>query len=131
MSVHSPARTEFSTTDVMGFYENEVDNIKRLYESLESGSFEACPVRRVHIPKSNGKMRPLGIPSFCDRIVQEAVRMVLEPIFEADFDQHSWGFRPNRCTMDAISYLLKCSRKCMRYFWVIEGDISAYFDHAS
>ncbi len=54
--------------------------------------------------------------------------MVLEPIFEADFDQHSWGFRPNRCTMDAIDYLTKCSRKCMRYFWVIEGDISAYFD---
>ncbi len=48
--------------DVMGFYENEVDNIKRLYESLKSGSFEACPVRRVYIPKSNGKMRPLGIP---------------------------------------------------------------------
>jgi RNA-directed DNA polymerase len=114
--------------DVMGFYENEVENIKRLYESLRSGSFEACPVRRVYIPKPNGKMRPLGIPSFCDRIVQEAVRMVLEPIFEADFDQHSWGFRPNRCTMDAIGYLMKCSRESMKYFWVIEGDISAYFD---
>ncbi len=54
--------------------------------------------------------------------------MVLEPIFEADFDQHSWGFRPNRCTMDAIDYLMKCSREHTRYFWVIEGDISAYFD---
>jgi retron-type reverse transcriptase len=49
--------------DVMGFYENEVDNIDRLCESLKSGTFEACPVRRVYIPKSNGKMRPLGIPT--------------------------------------------------------------------
>jgi RNA-directed DNA polymerase len=114
--------------DVMGFYKNEDTNIRSLHESLRSGEFEACPVRRVYIPKSNGKMRPLGIPSFADRIVQEAVRMVLEPIFEADFDQHSWGFRPNRCTMDAIGYLLKCSRENMKYFWVIEGDISAYFD---
>jgi len=114
--------------DVMGFSEAEVANIQRLQESLQSGKFEACPVRRVYIPKTNGKLRPLGIPSFADRIVQEAVRMVLEPIFEADFEQRSFGFRPNRCTMDAISYLLKCTMESMKYFWVIEGDISAYFD---
>jgi RNA-directed DNA polymerase len=113
---------------VMEFYEDEAGNIQRLHESLKSGKFEACPVRRVYIPKANGKMRPLGIPSFADRIVQEAVRMALEPIFEADFDQHSFGFRPNRCTADAVGYLLKCTRKHMNYFWVIEGDISAYFD---
>ncbi len=52
--------------------------------------------------------------------------MALEPIFEADFDQHSWGFRPNRCTMDAVSYLYRCSSENKKYFWVIEGDISAY-----
>ena len=72
--------------DVQGFYEDEGANLQRLQESLKSGKFEACPVRRVYIPKSNGTMRPLGIPSFNDRMVQEAIRMVLEPIFEADFD---------------------------------------------
>jgi len=114
--------------DVYGFMQDEVAHIDRLHAALESGKFEPCPVRRVYIPKSNGKMRPLGIPSFLDRIVQEAVRMALEPIYQADFDQHSWGFRPNRCTMDAVSYLYRCSKEHMKYFWVIEGDISAYFD---
>jgi group II intron reverse transcriptase/maturase len=114
--------------NVYEFMQDEVNHITRLHAALRSGKFEPCPVRRVYIPKSNDKMRPLGIPSFLDRIVQEAVRMALEPIFEADFDQHSWGFRPNRCTMDAVSYLYRCSKESMKYFWVIEGDISAYFD---
>src|SRR5262249_45132043 len=104
------------------------DNLQRLQESLRSETFETCPVRRVNIPKSNGKVRPLGIPSIADRVVQEAVRMVLEPICEADFRQNSFGFRPNRRTMDAIRYILWSATERKKFFWVVKGDIPSYFD---
>jgi retron-type reverse transcriptase len=113
-----------------GFDEDLEGNLRRLHEALKSDKFAACPVRRVNIPKANGKVRPLGIPSIRDRIVQEAVRMVLEPIYEADFNQRSFGFRPNRCTMDAIRHLMDYTTESSRYFWAIEGDISAYLDSA-
>lgn len=112
---------------VMADFDADLEgNLRKLAEALKSGSFEARPVRRVYIPKANGKKRPLGIPSVRDRIVQEAVRMILEPIFEADFLQDSYGFRPNRCTMDAVKHLWP--HLMQRYHWVIEGDISSYFD---
>jgi RNA-directed DNA polymerase len=104
-------------------------NLDQVQQALQAGTFVACPVRRVNIPKPNGKVRPLGIATIRDRIVQEAVRMVLEPIFEADFRQTSFGFRPNRRTMDAIKYLTwSAGNPRKRFFWVIEGDLSAYFD---
>lgn len=112
---------------VMADFDADLEgNLQKLAEALRSGSFEARPGRRVYIPKANGKNRPLGIPSVRDRIVQEAVRMILEPIFEADFLQDSYGFRPNRRTMDAVKHLWP--HLMQRYHWVIEGDISSYFD---
>jgi len=114
---------------VMSEFEADLErNLAKLGQALQSDTFEACPVRRGHIPKPNGKFRPLGIPTIRDRIVQEAIRMVLEPIYEADFSQYSYGFRPNRCTMDAIKRILHATQEHMKFFWVIEGDISAYFD---
>jgi group II intron reverse transcriptase/maturase len=110
------------------FDHNLERNLQDLRSTLQSGTFVACPVRRVNIPKPNGKVRPLGIATIRDRIVQEAVRMVLEPIFEADFCQRSFGFRPNRRTMDAIKYLIWSATECKKFFWVVEGDISSYFD---
>jgi len=110
------------------FEEDQERNLTDLQEALQSEKFVACPVRRVYIPKSNGTVRPLGIPSIRDRIVQEAVRMTLEPIYEAGFSQYSFGFRPNRCTMDAIKCITWSTQEVKRFFWVIEGDISAYFD---
>jgi group II intron reverse transcriptase/maturase len=110
------------------FEEDRERNLTDLQEALQSETFVACPVRRVYIPKSNGKVRPLGIPSIRDRIVQEAVRMILEPIYETGFSQYSFGFRPNRCTMDAIRAITQYTKENMKFFWVIEGDISAYFD---
>jgi group II intron reverse transcriptase/maturase len=113
----------------MSEFEEDLDqNLRKLRDALRSETFVACPVRRVYIPKTNGKVRPLGIPSIRDRIVQEAVRMVLEPIYEAGFSQYSFGFRPNRCTMDAIKAITWATQERKKYFWIIEGDISAYFD---
>jgi RNA-directed DNA polymerase len=105
-------------------------NLERLRVTLKARTFEPLPVRRVYIPKDNGKKRPLGIPGIRDRIVQEALRMILEPIWEADFSTHSYGFRPNRSTYDAMSYIGKrlTGPSGASYQWVIEGDIASYFD---
>jgi len=115
------------------FDEDEQGNLAKLGEDLKAGMFKPFPVRRVtlHEQKPDGrvKRRPLGIPSIRDRIVQEALRMVLEPIFEADFCEHSYGFRPNRHTMDAVGYLgLRLRPNTGNYFWIIAGDIASYFD---
>jgi len=113
----------------MGEFDADLEgNLAKLRGSLQSDTFAACPVRRVYIPKTGGKYRPLGIPSIRDRIVQEAVRMVLEPIYEADFSQYSFGFRPNRRTLDAIKCITWATQERKKFFWVIEGDISSYFD---
>src|ERR1044071_7403049 len=110
------------------FDEDLENNLQQLAQDLKAQAFEPYPVRRVYIKKSSGKWRPLGIPSIRDRIVQEALRMILEPIYEADFSQYSYGFRPNRSTMDAVKCILWSTQPHKKFFWVVEGDISSYFD---
>src|SRR5512133_633669 len=103
------------------------------FRRSESGGFRPVEVRQVMIPKrgSSGKLRKLGIPTVADRVVQTAVKAVLEPIFEADFLPCSYGFRPNRRTHDAIAEIHHLASEPINYKWVLEADIAACFDASS
>ena len=103
----------------------------RIREELKSGSFRPVEVRRVLIPKSNGRLRKLGIPTLADRVVQASLKLVLEPIFEADFKPCSYGFRPNRRAHDAIAEIHSLASGASNYHWVLEADIKACFDEIS
>lgn len=100
--------------------------LQHLRDALKSRRFQPVPVRQVMIPKASGRLRQLGIPTVADRVVQAALKLVLEPIFEADFQPCSYGFRPNRRAHDAIAEIHHFTSK--RYEWVLEADIEACFD---
>ncbi len=95
---------------------------------LRSGEYRASEVRQVMIPKRNGKLRKLGIPTLADRVVQASLKLVLEPIFEADFQPCSYGFRPGRRAQDAIAEIHHLSTGTRKFHWILEADIRACFD---
>ena len=107
------------------FDENLKSNLYKLWNRLASGSYFPPPVRRVDIPKSDGRTRPLGIPTVADRIAQMVVTRYLQPILEPQFHADSYGYRPKKSAKDALA---AARQRCWRYDWVLDLDIKAFFE---
>ena len=114
-----------------GDYEKDLEaNLDDLLGRMKSGRYFAPPVRRHYIPKADGTRRPLGIPTFEDKVAQRAILMLLEPIYETDFLPCSYGFRPGRSAHDALN-ALRAGIIEQRQRWVIDADLKSYFDSIS
>src|ERR1019366_525915 len=102
------------------------NNLYRIWNRMSSGSYFPPAVRRVNIPKDDGRTRPLGIPTVSDRIAQTVVQQYLEPILEPVFHVNSYGYRPGRSAHDALAV---ARQRCWRYDWVLDLDIRGFFDN--
>jgi RNA-directed DNA polymerase len=100
--------------------------LEELEQALKQGSFQPLPVKRVEIPKGPGQTRPLGIPAVKDRIVQTALKLVIEPIFEHEFEESSYGFRPQRGCKDALREVDKLLKQGFTH--VVDADLESFFD---
>jgi hypothetical protein len=111
---------------IFSLFERAERYLIELRESLKSGTYRPMPVKRVDIPKGPGQTRPLGIPSVKDRIVQTALKMAIEPIFETSFRKGSYGFRPGRGCKDALREVDRLLKE--GYTHVVDADLKSYFD---
>jgi retron-type reverse transcriptase len=110
-------------------YEQDLEkNLEDLISRAKSGLYRAPAVKRVYIPKGKGQVRPIGIPTLEDKVLQRACLMLLEPIFEQEFLDCSYGFRPRRKAHDALGALEQALRS-MGGGWIIDADVEKFFDH--
>lgn len=114
--------------DAATYAVNLEENLQSLLNRAKSGNYRAPPVRRVHIPKGSGGTRALGIPTLEDKVLQRAIAMVLEAVYEQDFLNCSYGFRPGRSAHQALNDL-QHQAVCMAGGWVLEIDVEKFFDH--
>ncbi|MHB8181867.1 MAG: reverse transcriptase domain-containing protein [Acidithiobacillus ferrivorans] len=108
------------------FEGNVTNNLYKLWNRLASGSYMPPAVRRVEIPKSDGGVRPLGIPTVADRIAQMVIKQVLEPVLEPVFHDDSYGYRSGKSAHHAIA---QARKRCWKYAWVVDLDIKGFFDN--
>lgn len=101
--------------------------LQEIQQELMEGKYHPKAVRRTYIPKGNGEQRPLGIPIIKDRVIQMAVKMVIEPLFEADFKESSYGFRPKRSAHQALDKIRKDTKR--KGWWIVDADIKGYFNN--
>ena len=113
-------------TDGQNIDNMSLKRIEKLIDTLKNETYQPQPSKRVYIPKKNGKKRPLGVPTFNDKLVQEVVRMVLEAIYEGNFEYTSHGFRPNRSCHTALTHI---QNEFSGAKWFVEGDIKGFFDN--
>jgi len=122
----APGVDAVSIEQITATLEGEAAWVAAIQQSLREKTYRAQPVRRVYIPKADGKLRPLGIPTLVDRVVQAAVKLIVEPIFEADFEDCSHGFRPGRSAHDAMKSVEQSIREGRNA--VYDADLASYFD---
>lgn len=102
------------------------DKVNKIIEVLRNGTYKPKPVRRTYIKKKNGKQRPLGLPTFTDKLIQDVIRMILQAIYEPIFSNYSHGFRPGRSCHTALAQL---KHEFIGAKWFVEGDIKGCFDN--